>query len=189
MTTLLVSIRKYIPVFLVAVFLAFYSGNVCYAQLPTTNSGAVEKYIGDDMSSGDSLSSVLGDIKRGLFGILEALVIIAALGAIVFAVIQMLQGERSALKRIFLWVAGLTLGFAFLNVLENLSVSTTGGTGAFSAIKGLVSETLQMVFIMASGICVVMATIHILKGEQDGLPKLYSWLIASMVGLLLLKII
>ena len=162
---------------------------------PMEDQEAVNKYIADGDSFDSGLNTALGKAKTAMFGVLEGLLVIAGLGASVLAVIQMMNGDRTAAKRIMYWGLGLVLGFAMLAVLGNFNITggkgleTASSGGDFATLKSAVSEALQLAFIIISGVCVVIVSVRIMHGEQDGFRNLYTWLIGSVIGLTLLMLV
>lgn len=68
----------------------------------------------------NSISVSLSSIVESVVSVLRIVMGLAALVTLVIVVSKLLKGEREAAEKIAWWVAGLTVGFVLLSVVQNL---------------------------------------------------------------------
>ena len=145
-------------------------------------------------TSGSEAITVLLKVRSSLLSLLKFILLVASLGMLLLSVINMMQGESSAAKRMFMWFLGLGIGFSLIGVVSRFGTySATSGAlqraNDFSSIKMAVGGVLSVLLSIVSMVTLVMVVIHVMKGEKDGFEKLIKWLVVSVAGLSLLNII
>jgi hypothetical protein len=151
-----------------------------------------EQFYGS--GKGLELVLVLGNIRNILLRILNLFLLIAGLITLLTALINFISGENSGVKRMLLWGIGLLLGFGLLSVFASHggNYSPSGGAlsraGDFNSIKQLVGGVLSVLLSIVSMVSCAVVSIHVMKGEKDGIEKLLKWFVISVIGMVLLNI-
>lgn len=152
------------------------------------------EYFGADGANGN-LILTLSTLRSALYRVLEAVLLIGGLSTLLMAVLNLIQGEKSGIKRMFLWGIGLMIGFGLLAIFASHGGVYAGSSralaraGSFASIKETVGTVLSMLMSILSMVSSVIVSIHMMKGERDGVEKAIKYFILSLVGLLLLNIV
>lgn len=137
-------------------------------------------------------------LRHSLATFLKFILAFGAIITLVLAMMTMMQGDSSAAKRFFMWVAGLIIGIFFLEFMEKIGgypnpennkiyAENFDGLETFSNIKLLIRGILSSVLCMISMVVLTINVIHFMKGDREGLEKLQKWLIYSVAGIGLLS--
>lgn len=143
------------------------------------------------------LVGILAKVRGALALFLRAVLALAALGTLAVAVLQLSSGDQGAAKRMFMWLIGLSVCFVLLVLFGGSSSSLVfggstvvpdRGTG-FGALRLSVGNIIESLLSIVAMVSLVNTSIHFMKGERDGAEKLFRWLIISVVGIVLLRVV
>ena len=177
-------------VFITVLLVAFFSlVPDCLAQDAVTR---YEEFYGAGSESGPV--TVLLNVRSGLYKTARAILLIAGLTTLLLATVNMMQGDSSSAKRMFLWGIGLALGLALLSIVSTHGSYSASGralsrSGDFSSIKMVVGSVLSIILSLVSMVTLTVVSIHVMKGERDGIEKFIKWLVVSVIGMALLNIV
>ena len=161
-----------------------------YGQVPGHVEEELDRKYSEYFEKTDANTSagkVLWDIRSGMLRFLQVVLGVAALGALVLACYNMLSGEQSGAKRLFLWGAGLVLGWTLLSVFSNVGMAGYVEGEGFAGLQGTVAEVLEISLSIICMVTLVVVAVHIMNGERDGMQKFIRWLTFSGAGLLLME--
>ena len=144
--------------------------------------------------TGESFVNVVNRLRSGISAVARVLMLIGSAGALVFAIINLMEGEREGAKRFMIWLVGLLIGFIAISILKdgpilpNRDVSNGAGSGVSSFISPMRSLMSVLLYIVAI-ITVVSKVFQVINGEKDGGRQLFKWFVVTLVGMVLLNVL
>lgn len=141
-----------------------------------------------------SIDDLLKDIREGLLAVLKAVLALGALATLVYIVYGLISGQPDSAKKMMVWVAVLSLCYVMVEVFSQTGTGVVAGGkhlsgGSFSYQFGLVRSALQIILSMVCMVTLVVASIHVIGGDQEGSKKLLKWIVVSSAGLSLLSLV
>lgn len=144
----------------------------------------------------NDLNGRLEQVRDQLYGLLCAVLGIAALVLLAVSAFSMMGGDQGAAKRLLVWGVGLAVSFGVLFVFRNLSggfLTDSHGTDAsgtaFASIRVAVGSALTILLEIVSMVATVLAGVHLMRGERDGAERFLKTLLVGVVGITLLNVI
>lgn len=161
----------------------------CEAQMSREE---IENAINSELSNRDSdylpkdgsALDVVLKIRNAMIRFLKVILLLSSLVSLVLASYNMMSGEPSGVKRMFLVAAGLAVGLVLLEVMGKVGYNAGG-----NELKDQVRAVLQVLLSIVSLVTLVGTAIQIMHGEKEGIPKLFKWLIVSVLGISFMNIV
>lgn len=162
-------------------------GAVCLAQEPgVVNTEPTEEDWHDD----NSMAEFVRNIRAALYKTLRVVLGMGALASLVYVIYGVMGGKQEAAQKMLVWVLVLSLCFALLTVFGNLRGGSSGHVlsgGVFNGQFTMIRSVLQILLSMVCMVTMVVTTIHVIGGDQEGAKKLLKWIVVSSAGLALLS--
>lgn len=76
----------------------------------------------NDFPTGEEVAGLFTPYRTGLAGFLQVLLLIIGAVTLGVATYHVLQGDREAAKKYFVWIVVMALGFILLNIISSLSL-------------------------------------------------------------------
>ena len=121
--------------------------------------------------------------EKVLYDILQIMMGILGLGSIGMAAYRLMSGKQDSAKNFIVAFIALAVGYVLLEVFDIHATDSVGGASFGGAVASVLSSALCMV----SMISLVGIVLKVMNAEEQSLGRLYTWLIASVVGIVLLN--
>lgn len=134
---------------------------------------------------GGSFVSLAHNLASTLIGILSVMMGILGIGSIFMSIVNLMNGKQDSAKK-FIWsFIGLSIGYGGLSVIRNYAGTTVSASDSLTAA---VASVLSSALCVVSIISLVGIIIKVMNAEEQSYNRLYTWLIVSVVGIMLLQI-
>lgn len=162
----------------------FLTGFLCLAGLLLLSQPALADPVASEGGS-STVHNLISGWSNTLYNILKFVLGGGAIISIGMASYHIIEGKNDSAKKFISTIVICAISFTVLEVLQNVLPHPEGGT-----LTKNVASVLTSLLSMISLISFVGIMLKLLSGQEQEIPmKLYTWLIASTVGIALLTII
>jgi len=135
-------------------------------------------------NDGSSGISYLVDIKKILYKTLQTLLAVSAGGSLVVIFYDIFTGKTEGIQKFIIAFVGCAVGYVLMLVMSGI-----GGKGDTGNLFSLVKSAMTILLSSVAMVNMARMAAKMIRGEQGSFTKLYTVVIVSVIGLLLLEAI